>query len=1005
MGIGAGAVVAGYTAALVKDDPIRHKEEVYVKMDENAETGFVYFNDATVVGQLRTEEDRRLVEFTEIPQHLIDAFTSTEDHAFFDHPGIDMKGTIRAFKQKILKEDIQTGGSTITQQLARIVFLSLDRTDNRKVKEIFLSLRLERMLSKEEILTAYLNKIPFGNGASGYNVFGVKAAAKGIFDIDDLNKINIAQVAYLAGLPKAPSDYSAFSSKGEFDEKGFTLAEKRQKFVLSEMLAEQKITNEQHEEALNFDLKGSLSKIKPKAYNTYPYLMIEAERKASEILLRLQNPELTLEDLTNADNEELIKEAHNHMLRGGYKIYTTIDKTLYDAMQEIAKNSENFSKDHATKGIEQIGAITINNKTGAILSMMEGRDFYIEQLNHATQMKRQPGSAMKPIGAYIPALELGVIQPGGIIDDIPLILKDGGNGYHIPENWDNKFHGLITARRALNQSYNIPAIKLFTDERIGIATAWDYAKKMGITTLTESDNFAQTGVIGGLEYGVTVEELTNAYSTIANKGVFNDAYMISKIEDAQGNVIYNHESNPTTVFSPETAYLMTDMLRTVITAGTGAEQMKNFKSYKTIPIVGKTGSTQNDHDAWFMGYSPDISTGVWAGYDQPSTLIKGQGTQRAKRIWALIMNAIVEKKPDLFMTPVFEKPANIVEKTVSSLSGKLPNDLTIASKQFVTDLFNKKYLPTEEDNVLVNASFVTYKNIKYIANPETPLEFVQQKTVVKRDQSISELINRIREILPKMKNRPKKSGGALKQAEDYYPIDSGNEAPYELDPRIDDGAKPNPPSVLKLTKSGGFYQLSFNISDSTDVVGYRIYYSLNNGDFRNFDPVVLTGQSPSLRVHYAAFDRQYGYYIEAVDMVGKNSLPSQIVYSEGEVNNPAPTIEPQPTNDPNADPTTESEPEATESEPEAAASSPVGLKAMPGADGVELTWNTNPTNQRILRYNIYIAEASDGDHKNIGSSNTNKFSYTIIPAGGWYRITAVNSLGESEPTSSVEYKQ
>ncbi|HEY0828570.1 MAG TPA: transglycosylase domain-containing protein, partial [Bacilli bacterium] len=632
VGIGAGAVVAGYTAALVKDDPIRHKEEVYVKMNENAETGFVYFNDATVVGQLRTDEDRRLVEFTEIPQHLIDAFTSTEDHEFFNHPGIDMKGTIRAFKQKMLKEDIQTGGSTITQQLARIVFLSLDRTDNRKVKEIFLSLRLERMLSKEEILTAYLNKIPFGNGASGYNVFGVKAAAKGIFDIDDLNKINVAQVAYLAGLPKAPSDYSAFSSKGEFDEKRFTLAEKRQKFVLSEMLAEQKITDEQYEEALNFDLKGSLSKIKPKAYTTYPYLMIEAERKASEILLRIQNPELTLEDLSNPENEELIKDAQDHMLRGGYKIYTTIDKTIYDAMQEIAKNPENFSKDHPTKGTEQIGAITMNNKTGAILGMMEGRDFYLEQLNHATQMKRQPGSAMKPIGAYIPALELGVIQPGGIIDDIPLILKDGANGYHIPENWDNKFHGLITARRALNQSYNIPAIKLFTDERIGIATAWDYARKMGITTLTESDNFAQTGVIGGLEYGVSVEELTNAYSTIANKGVFNDAYMISKIEDAQGNTIYNHESNPSTVFSPETAYLMTDMLRTVITAGTATEQMKNFKFYKKIPIVGKTGSTQNDHDAWFMGYTPDISTGVWAGYDQPSTLTKGQGTQRAKRI-------------------------------------------------------------------------------------------------------------------------------------------------------------------------------------------------------------------------------------------------------------------------------------------------------------------------------------------------------------------------------------
>ncbi len=220
------------------------------------------------------------------------------------------------------------------------------------------------------------------------------------------------------------------------------------------------------------------------------------------------------------------------------------------------------------KGIEQVGAVMIDNKTGAILSMLEGRDFFKEQLNHATQAYRQPGSTMKPIAAFLPALEKGAIQPASVIDDVPIILKDGTKvGYHIPENWDDGYHGLITARTALNQSYNIPAIKLFT-ETVGIKEAWAFASKLGIRSITPDDYVAQTGVIGGLKYGVSVKELTNAYATIGNEGVFNEAFMIRKITDSNNQIIYEHESKPTTVFSQETAYLMTDMMRTVITSGT-----------------------------------------------------------------------------------------------------------------------------------------------------------------------------------------------------------------------------------------------------------------------------------------------------------------------------------------------------------------------------------------------------------------------------------------------------
>lgn len=200
----AGGAVAGYVTSIVKEDPVRSEELIQQQVSQNAITGFAYFRDGQPIGQLRTEEDRRLIEFNDIPQLVIDAVLAIEDNSFYDHVGIDFSGTLRAVKQKLLNESVQTGGSTLTQQLARRVFLSLDRTEDRKVKEILLSLRLERFLSKNEILTAYLNKVPFGNGSNGYNVFGIKAAAKGIFGLDDLDKLNIAQAAYLAGLPQLP---------------------------------------------------------------------------------------------------------------------------------------------------------------------------------------------------------------------------------------------------------------------------------------------------------------------------------------------------------------------------------------------------------------------------------------------------------------------------------------------------------------------------------------------------------------------------------------------------------------------------------------------------------------------------------------------------------------------------------------------------------------------------------------------------------------------------------
>lgn len=879
----AGGAVAGYVTSIVKDDPVRSEEMIQQQVSQNAITGFAYFRDGQPIGQLRTEEDRRLIEFNDIPQLVIDAVLAIEDNNFYEHVGIDFSSTLRAVKQKLLNESVQTGGSTLTQQLARRVFLNLDRTEDRKVKEILLSLRLERFLSKQEILTAYLNKVPFGNGSNGYNVYGIKAAAKGIFGLDDLDKLNVAQAAYLAGLPQLPSKYSAFNGIGEFNETAFGRAMERQKLVLRRMLEENKITTSQYNEALQFDIQASLAPHTKKAYATFPYLMLETERKAAEILLSLNEDKNVTESTEGAEGSTasgndtvLLEEARQQLMTGGYRVYTTIDKKVYSAMHSISEDSDNFTKDSDTRGKEQTAGMLIDNKTGAILGMIEGRDFNIEQMNYATQMIRQPGSTMKPIAAYLPALDSGLIQPASILDDAPIILKDGTKGFHIPKNANNRYQGLVTARYALNKSLNLPALKLFND-KVGIEESWAFTKKLGITTIQDDDYHAQTGVIGGLRYGVSVEELTNAYSSIGNNGAFNDAYMIEKIVDSQGKIIYQHKVKPEQVFSEQTAYLMTDMLRTVITEGTASTVKSTYKHFKEVPIVGKTGSTQNYGDVWFMGYTPDVTLGMWVGYKEQINTLQGDTQKRqAQTLWAKVMNAVIDKQPDLFVTKEFAQPEGIVKKTVSAYSGKLPTDLT---DKFTSDLFNVKYVPTDSDDGISKAKYITYSGVNYLPLEGTPDDFLKEKIVVKREKPIQDLIKELQAAFEGMKEH--------ESLQYYLPADAKTDFPTEVDPRVDDGTAPSPPGNISVSYSTGKAVISFAASGSPDVVGYRLYRSLNGGAFQK-QAVISAGESTVFKPGTPQ-NVNATFYVTAVDVAGHETASGSVAGGA------APTPEPTPT--------------------------------------------------------------------------------------------------------------
>jgi Membrane carboxypeptidase (penicillin-binding protein) len=990
-GLLAGGAVTGYVAALVKDEEVRPQSVIESKVDEYAMTGYVYFNDGTLVGQLRTDEDRVVIEYEEIPQSVIDALLATEDNEFFEHDGISIMGLGRAVKQKLLNESTQTGGSTLTQQLARRVFLSLDKTDSRKIKEIFLSLRMERYLTKPQILTAYLNKMPFGNGSNGYQVFGIKAASKGIFGIEDLSKLNIAQSAYLAGLPQAPSLYTAFKGSGQFNEKGFEAAMKRQQLVLSRMLETGRITQEQYEEAKAFDIRSSLAPPSQKAYNTYPYLMLEAERQAAETLLLQANPELTKEDLRKDEYAGQIEEAREQLLRGGYHVYTTIDKDVYSIMREIGSNPDNFTPYSETKGLEQIAAVLIDHRTGAIVGMLEGRDFYEEQMNYATQMIRQPGSTMKTIAAYLPAIDKGLIQPASIIDDAPIVMKDGQKGFHIPMNVNRKFAGLVTAREALNRSMNLPALKIFNDI-VTIEEAWKFTRELGITTLRPEDSYAQTGVIGGLSVGVSVEELTNAYGAIPNGGSFNDSYMIEKITDANGKVIYEHKPAPKQVFSEQTAFLVTDMLRTVISSpsGSGHALVSQFKHYRDIPIAGKTGTTQSYGDVWFVGFSPDITLGVWAGYEEQINALSNEGRTRARSIWALIMNELAEQKPELFQTKEFAKPDGVVKATVSSASGLLPTSLTREAGMLVTDWFNKDFIPKKQDDALVRMKYITYEGINYVPNELTPEDMLREKVVVKRLKPLDALMDEIREAQSKL---PAKSRRPM---EIYVPADAANDAPSKVDPRKDDGAAPEPPSIIKLQDSGnGNLTLVFNDSKSPDVVGYRVYRSVNDGKYEKFGQSFLLGDEYKLSIKASGTEKTT-YYVTAVDVVGKESAPSEIK-SYGS----APTVPDIPVIPGLPDDIGGGGNPGDGGNGTAVPAAPAGISAEQSDLSTLISWQPNAIADQVTQYHIYYSANNDGNYVKLASTSQTSYEHLAPLATGSYYVTAENGNGVSQASAVV----
>ncbi|CAM3519798.1 transglycosylase domain-containing protein [Marinicrinis lubricantis] len=535
---------------------------------EMPEASIVLDREGNEIGKL-LKENREYVSLKEMPDLLVEAFVATEDRRFYDHSGIDFISIGRAVVKDIMARGLVEGGSTITQQLARNLFLDNDKNFLRKATEASIAIALENKFTKNEILEMYLNRIYLGSGT-----YGVKAAAKHFFN-KELDQLEIWEIATLAGLPKAPSTLNPMADP--------QASKERRAVVLSLMKEMGLISEEERKAAAEVDYVAPNIPEDDHYASYMDYVIEEIKAKTG----------LTEEQLN----------------MNGYRITTAINTQAQLAMEEVFSDPANFPED-GTDQIVQAAMTIVDHRDGTVVAMIGGRDYANRGFNRATSRNRQPGSSFKPLVAYAPAMETGDWGPDSLLKDEKMSF-----GGYSPNNYNNRYQGQVTMRTAIRDSINVPAVWLLNE--IGVKTGMDYVEELGIDLDDENDRNLAIA-LGGLTGGVSTLEMAQAYGMFGNGGMWNEAHAVLKIEDSEGNLIYEYDPNTKRMMSEENAYAMTDMLVNVVQNGTGkAARMDR-------PVAGKTGTTQigiegitdaANRDIWFAGYTPEWSAAVWVGFD------------------------------------------------------------------------------------------------------------------------------------------------------------------------------------------------------------------------------------------------------------------------------------------------------------------------------------------------------------------------------------------------------
>ena len=584
-------VCAAVTAVVILDQYGRNLPNIDRLSDiEPAATTLVLARDGTVLARLY-DKDRVYVSITQIPAVMREAIIATEDERFYEHHGVDLRGIARAAIADYRHEQIQQGASTITQQLARNLFLTSEQTISRKISEALLAMQIERYYTKDEILERYLNLIYFGAGA-----YGVQAASHAYFGTD-VSKLTLPEAAMLAGLVAAPSAYSPYSD--------MQAARDRQAHVLARMVAAGYVSQRQADAAAAepLHLVGARS-IGVEAYK-YPYF-------TTYVIARL-------EQIFSSDQ----------LLHGGLTVYTTLDPRLEAIAQKAVTQgvAEGLSEGF---GMHEGALVAEDPRTGEIEAMIGGVGFSAKsQFNRAWQARRQPGSSFKGY-VYSAAVDRGV-PVSSIYADTPITLPAGDGSEYSPTDDDHRFMGNMTLRRAFALSRNVVAVKLAQD--IGIDNVIDYAHKMGITEDLQPDLSLALGTAV-----VAPIDMASGYSTVADGGVFTPPTAIRYVTDKYGSTIYDDRFPARRVaLSAGAAFIMTTLMESVIQEGTGYPNAIIGR-----PAAGKTGTTSDFRDAWFVGFVPQLTAAVWVGNDDYSKMYESYGGNVPARIWASFMKSALK---------------------------------------------------------------------------------------------------------------------------------------------------------------------------------------------------------------------------------------------------------------------------------------------------------------------------------------------------------------------------
>jgi 1A family penicillin-binding protein len=611
-----------------------------------------------VLYEMHGEENRKIINHNEISDTVRLATIATEDESFYSHHGIDLKAIIRALKINLETKSASQGGSTITQQLARNVYLSREKTLKRKILEAVYAIKIDKKYTKDQILDAYLNQVPYGS-----NAYGIESASETYFG-KKASELTLDEAAFLAALTKAPSYYSPYGN---------------------------------HVNTLQFRQKEILKKIAELYPKEAPLvaqsLKIDTEKKILPFTQPIEAPHFVFYV------KDLLEQKYGNKMveEGGLKIYTTLD---YDK-QKLGKQILIDSADYNLKryGATNSALVALDPKNGQILAMVGSRDYYDKTIDgevNVTIRPRQPGSSFKPF-VYAKAFELGYQPETMVLDASTDFGPDGSGGNYVPRNYDGKFHGVLSMRQALAMSLNIPAIK--TLRAVGIDAAIEMAHRLGITTLNDRQRYGLSLVIGGGE--VTLLDETSGFSVFANDGKRNPVDPILKIIDSKGKIIQENQPQNLPVLDPQIARKIDSILsdnkaRTPIFGPNN----KLFIPGKTV--AAKTGTTQEFKDAWTVGYTPDIAVGVWAGNNDSRPMRSGaDGSFVAAPIWNKFMSKAIENSPDVAFIPYQKSNA----KDIANIEGdttrlkvtyyKISNGKKISEKSAKKLDSNKVQIKTE----------------------------------------------------------------------------------------------------------------------------------------------------------------------------------------------------------------------------------------------------------------------------------------------------------------------